>query len=85
VVNRLLNKGVGTESAPPSQEINMVRKKAKAAKAEPDETRRAWRFSSDCPRGKIFTGDTAIAAAEKDGWKDAPLDAAGDEAGGASK
>lgn len=58
---------------------------AKKEKPEADETRRCFLYSSDCPGGKIFTGDTAIAAASKDGWKDAPPVAAGDEAGGASE
>lgn len=34
---------------------------------------RCFLYSSDCPTGKIFTGDDAIAAAVKDGWKDAPV------------
>jgi hypothetical protein len=86
VANRLINTGAGTESAPPIQETNMATaKKESAAKAEPNETRRAFRYSSDCPAGKIFTGDTAIAAAEKDGWKDCPPSAAGDEAEDAGK
>jgi len=33
---------------------------------------RCWRYSPDCPEGKIFTGAEAIAAAEKDGWVDSP-------------
>ena len=82
MVNKLLNVGAGIVSAPINQETNMAEKKAKA---EPNENTRCFLYSSDCPQGKIFTGDTAIAAAEKDGWKDAPLEAAGDEAGGASK
>ena len=76
MANRLLNVGAGSVSAPPIQENSVTEKKAKA---EPNETRRCFLYSSDCPQGKIFTGDTAIAAAGKDGWKDAPL-AAGDEA-----
>ena len=59
-------------------------KKKAAAKAEPDESRRCFLYSSDCPGGKIFVGDTAIAAAAKDGWKDEPP-AAGDESGDAGK
>ncbi len=56
----------------------------KKEKPEADETRRCYLYSSDCPAGKIFTGDTAIAAAEKDGWKDEPV-AAGKESGSAGK
>lgn len=29
-------------------------------------------YSPDCPKGKIFTGADAIAAAEEDGWVDSP-------------
>jgi hypothetical protein len=29
-------------------------------------------YSSDCPGGRIFEGDDAIAAAVEDGWKDSP-------------
>jgi len=86
VANKLLNTGAGITSAPvskPDQEANVATPKKE--KAEPNETRRCYLFSSDCPAGKIFTGDTAIAAAEKDGWKDAPLDAAGGEAEGANE
>jgi hypothetical protein len=85
VANQLINRGAGTKSAPPIQENKVTAKKAAAETAEPNETRRAFRYSSDCPAGKIFTGDTAIAAAEKDGWKDCPPSAAGDEAEDAGK
>ncbi len=34
--------------------------------------RRAFRFSPDCPKGRIFVGADAIEAAEKDGWVDDP-------------
>lgn len=34
--------------------------------------RRAYRFSPDCPRGRVFVGADAIAAAEADGWVDHP-------------
>lgn len=34
--------------------------------------RRAFRFSPDCPKGRIFVGAEAIAAAEDDGWVDDP-------------
>lgn len=33
---------------------------------------RCFLYSPDCPTGKIFEGADAIAAAEKDGWVDAP-------------
>ena len=61
----------------------MAKAKAKE-EAEANETRRCYLYSADCPQGKIFTGDTAIAAAVKDGWKDAPLKAAGKKSGDAS-
>lgn len=54
----------------------MARKKAdpveEAARAAEEANRRCYLYSSDCPEGKIFKGADAIAAAEKDGWKDAP-------------
>ena len=31
-----------------------------------------WLYSSDCPAGRIFDTDEAIAAAVKDGWVDTP-------------
>lgn len=34
--------------------------------------RRAFRYSLDCPTGRMFVGAEAIAAAEKDGWVDSP-------------
>lgn len=37
--------------------------------------KRCFLYSSDCPGGKIFEGDDAIAAAVEDGWKDSPADA----------
>lgn len=56
----------------------MVRKKAdpvtEKARAEQDENKRAFRYSPDCPEGKIFKGADAIAAADKDGWVDKPGD-----------
>jgi hypothetical protein len=36
---------------------------------------RCFLYSSDCPGGKIFEGDDAIAAAKKSGWKDSPAKA----------
>jgi hypothetical protein len=47
-------------------------------------------YSSDCPGGKIFEGDDAIAAAKKSGWKDSPAKAvkkkaASKASGGAKK
>lgn len=33
---------------------------------------RAYRYSPDCPKGRIFTGADAIAAADADGWVDSP-------------
>lgn len=33
---------------------------------------RCYLYSSDCPQGKIFQGEDAIAKALKDGWKDTP-------------
>lgn len=35
-------------------------------------TKRAFRFHTDCPKGRVFVGADAIAAAEKDGWVDTP-------------
>lgn len=37
--------------------------------------KRCFLYSSDCPGGRIFEGDDAIAAAYEDGWKDSPADA----------
>jgi hypothetical protein len=37
-----------------------------------ERPRRAYRYSPDCPGGRIFEGADAIAAAEKDGWVDSP-------------
>ena len=34
--------------------------------------RRAFRYSPDCPEGRIFVGDDAISAADDDGWVDSP-------------
>ncbi len=30
-------------------------------------------YRSDCPKGEIFEGEAAIAAAIKDGWVDSPV------------
>ena len=38
--------------------------------------KRCFLYSSDCPGGRIFEGDDAIAAAYDDGWKDSPADVA---------
>jgi hypothetical protein len=35
-------------------------------------SKRAFLYSPDCPGGRIFAGDEAIAAACKDGWADSP-------------
>ena len=42
----------------------------KEEKAVPKK--RCWLYSPDCPAGKVFVGDDAIAAATKDGWVDSP-------------
>lgn len=33
---------------------------------------RCFLYSPDCPKGRIFTGAEAIAAAKEDGWVDSP-------------
>lgn len=48
---------------PPDEVQNMSKKDDKPA-------RRAWRYTNG--DRKIFVGDEAIAAAEKDGWVDSP-------------
>ena len=57
--NRLLGSGVpeGVEA-----EI-IVKKPAKAP---------AWRYHVDCPKGRVFKTDEALAAADASGWKDHP-------------
>jgi len=35
-------------------------------------TQRCYLFSPDCPGGRIFEGEEAIAAALDDGWVDSP-------------
>lgn len=34
--------------------------------------KRCFLYSADCPEGRIFEGDDAIAAALEDGWQDSP-------------
>ncbi len=42
------------------------------SKEESNPNSREWRYHESCPEGKIFTGDDAIAEADKAGWKDHP-------------
>lgn len=46
---------------------------------QPERLERCFLYSSDCPEGKIFEGADAIAAAEKDGWKDSPANLEAEE------
>lgn len=46
---------------------------AKEQKDQDQAPKRAWRYSLDCPKGRIFKGADAIAAADKDGWVDSPV------------
>jgi len=34
--------------------------------------RREYLYRSDCPKGEVFEGEEAIAAAVEDGWVDSP-------------
>ena len=44
------------------------------SKKDDAPARRCFLYHSSCLTGQIFTGDEAIAAAEDDGWTDAPGD-----------
>ena len=54
----------------------MVRKKAdpvkEKARAVLPENQRCMLYSAEAPKGRIFTGADAIAAAVEDGWLDNP-------------
>jgi hypothetical protein len=59
MANQLIGSGAATTAAPtPTKEKAM--------------TQRCYLFSPDCPKGRIFEGEEAIAAALEDGWADAP-------------
>ncbi len=59
-------------AAPPPTKAEPTMTEKTEKKARYDENSRCFRFSSDVPKGRIFVGAEAIAAAEKDGWKDSP-------------
>lgn len=44
----------------------------KSKKAELNENSRCCLYSAECPEGRVFVGGEDIAAAKKEGWKDAP-------------
>lgn len=61
LVNQLIN-GATKAPQPANQHETTVDKR------QP----RAFLYSPDCLKGRIFTGAEAIAAAEEDGWVDSP-------------